>query len=152
MFACKNAEDVLKIVKDKDVSFVQFWFTDVLGQLKSFAITPEELALAFTEGMGFDGSSIEGFARIEESDMVARPEPATFQLLPWRPSEKPVGRMFCDILNPEGSPYEGDPRYVLKRALKRASDRGIRIIWGQSLNIFTSSQTRALTYWIQGVL
>jgi glutamine synthetase len=136
MFACKNAEDVLKIVKDKDVSFVQFWFTDVLGQLKSFAITPEELALAFTEGMGFDGSSIEGFARIEESDMVARPEPATFQLLPWRPSEKPVGRMFCDILNPDGSPYEGDPRYVLKRALKRASDRGYTYYLGPELEYF----------------
>ena len=136
MLACKSAEDVLKVVKDKDVSFVQFWFTDVLGQLKSFAITPEELALAFTEGMGFDGSSIEGFARIEESDMVARPEPATFQLLPWRPSEKPVGRMFCDILNPEGSPYEGDPRYVLKRALKRASDRGYTYYLGPELEYF----------------
>src|SRR5512137_1093082 len=96
MFACKNAEDVLKVVKDKDVSFVQFWFTDVLGQLKSFSITPEELALAFTEGMGFDGSSIEGFARIEESDMVARPDPATFALLPWDVQGGRAARMFCD--------------------------------------------------------
>ena len=92
MFCCKNSEDVLKAAKEHDVSSIQFWFTDVLGQLKSFSATRDELPLAFSEGMGFDGSSIEGFARIEESDMVARPDPTTFQLLPWRPRDKPVGR------------------------------------------------------------
>ena len=91
---CKNKEDVLKIVKEKNVSFIQFWFTDVLGMLKSFAITQSELEMGMSEGMGFDGSSIEGFARIEESDMVALPDPATFRLLPWRPEERPVARMF----------------------------------------------------------
>jgi glutamine synthetase len=143
MLSCKTAADVLKVVKEKDVSFIQFWFTDVLGQLKSFSITPEELPLAFTEGMGFDGSSIEGFARIEESDMVARPDPTTFQLLPWRPSDKPVGRMFCDILNPDVSPYEGDPRYVLKRALKRASDRGYIYYLGPELEYFYFKSDKA---------
>ncbi|MCD4715958.1 MAG: glutamine synthetase, partial [Desulfobacterales bacterium] len=87
---CQTTEDVRKIVKDKDVSFIQYWFTDVLGVLKSFAITPSELEEGLTEGMGFDGSSIEGFARIHESDMIAKPDPTTFQLLPWRSEERPV--------------------------------------------------------------
>jgi len=129
-------EDVLKAVSENEVSFIQFWFTDVLGQLKSFAVTPEELPLAFSEGMGFDGSSIEGFARIEESDMVAVPDPGTFQLLPWRPQEKPAARMFCDILNPDGSPYEGDPRYALKRMLQKAADRGCTFYTGPELEFF----------------
>ena len=95
---CKNNKDVVKIVRDRNVSFIQIWFTDVLGMLKSFAITPSELEGALTEGMGFDGSSIEGFARIEESDMIAKPDPTTFQFVPWRPKDRPVARMFCDIL------------------------------------------------------
>ena len=109
---CQTAEDVSRIVKDKEVSFIQIWFTDILGVLKSFSIRPSELEEAMTEGMGFDGSSIEGFSRIEESDMIAMPDPTTFQVLPWRPDEKPVARMFCDILQPDGTPYPGDPRYV----------------------------------------
>jgi glutamine synthetase len=136
MDACHSPEDVLRFVRDNEVSFIQFWFSDVLGQLKSFAVTPEELTLAFTEGMGFDGSSIEGFARIEESDMVAIPDPATFQLLPWRPQEKPAARMFCDILNPDGTPYEGDPRYALKRILKKAADQGYTFYTGPELEYF----------------
>ncbi|MHC1727737.1 MAG: glutamine synthetase family protein [Syntrophobacteraceae bacterium] len=136
MTACQTPEDVLKLVSDKDVSFIQFWFTDVLGQLKSFAVTPDELDLAFSEGMGFDGSSIEGFARIEESDMVAIPDPTTFQMLPWRPQERPAARMFCDILNPDGTPYEGDPRYALKRILKKASDQGYTFYTGPELEFF----------------
>ena len=123
MYACKSQEDVLKVVQEKNVAFVQFWFTDVLGQLKSFSITPDELPLAFSEGMGFDGSSIEGFARIEESDMVAIPDPTSFQLLPWRPSEQPTGRLFCDVFDSDGKPYAGDPRFALKRLLKRAADK-----------------------------
>ena len=116
---CMTKEDVLKFVKEKDVSFIQFWFTDVLGMLKTFSVTPSELEMGMAEGMGFDGSSIEGFARIEESDMVALPDPATFQLLPWRSGERPVARMFCDIVNPDQTPYDGDPRNVLKRLLKQ---------------------------------
>ena len=99
-----DAKDVQKFVKDKNVSFIQFWFTDVLGKLKSFSVTPSELEEGMAEGMGFDGSSIEGFARIEESDMIALPDPKIFQLIPWRPSDRPVARMFCDIMNPEGTP------------------------------------------------
>ncbi len=124
MLDCKTKEDVLAAVKDLDVSFIQLWFTDVLGMLKSFNLTPAVLEEALSEGMGFDGSSIEGFARIHESDMIAMPDPSTFQLLPWRPSEKPVGRMFCDILNPDGSPYDGCPRYALKRMVKKAEGLG----------------------------
>jgi glutamine synthetase len=136
MFCCKSPEDVLKAAKENDVASMQFWFTDVLGQLKSFSVTMDELSLAFSEGMGFDGSSIEGFARIEESDMVAKPDPTTFQLLPWRPREKPVGRMFCDILNPDGTPYEGDPRYVLKRVLEKVREKGYTFYVGPELEYF----------------
>ncbi len=132
----KTEEDVRNIVKDTEVSFIQFWFTDVLGILKSFAVTPSELDEGLTEGMGFDGSSIEGFARIEESDMIAKPDPTTFQFLPWRPGDRPVARMFCDILQPDGSPYEGDPRYVLKRVLKKAADKGYTFYLGPELEYF----------------
>ncbi|MGD2029164.1 MAG: glutamine synthetase family protein [Desulfobacterales bacterium] len=133
---CNNKEDVLRIVKENNVSFIQFWFTDVLGMLKSFAITQSELETGMNEGMGFDGSSIEGFARIEESDMVALPDPATFRLLPWRPEERPVARMFCDIVNPDHTPYEGDPRYVLKRLLKKIGEKGYTFYVGPELEYF----------------
>ena len=131
-----DREAVLKIVKDKNVRFIRLWFTDVLGVLKSFAITPGELELAFEEGMGFDGSSIEGFARIHESDMVAKPDPSTFTILPWRPQEHAVAKMFVDVLNPDGSPYAGDPRYVLKRNLKKAADLGYTMYCGPELEYF----------------
>lgn len=133
---CKTADDVKKMVKDKNVSFIQFWFTDVLGVLKSFAVTPDELEEGMTEGMGFDGSSIEGFARIEESDMIAMPDPTTFQLIPWRSSELPVARMFCDILQPDGTPYEGDPRFVFKRLLNEIADKGYTFYLGPELEYF----------------
>jgi glutamine synthetase len=133
---CQTAEDVKKVVKDKDISFIQFWFTDVLGVLKSFAITPSELDEGLSEGMGFDGSSIEGFARIQESDMIAKPDPTTFELVPWRSGDRPVARMFCDILNPYGSPYEGDPRYIFKRLLKKVSDQGYTFYIGPELEYF----------------
>lgn len=120
----KTKEEVLKIVKEQDVKFIKLWFTDILGQVKSFAITDSELEGALENGMGFDGSSITGYQSIEESDMVAMPDPATFQILPWRPQEKKVGRMICDILTPEREYYEGDPRYVLKRALERMKKMG----------------------------
>jgi glutamine synthetase len=128
---------VLKAAKEHDVKFIKMWFTDILGMLKSFSITVEELEGALTEGMGFDGSSIEGFARIDESDMVALPDPDTFQLLPWRPREhRAVARMFCDIVKPGGEPYEGDPRYVLKQNLKRAADMGYTFYVGPELEYF----------------
>jgi glutamine synthetase len=130
-----EAEFVLRTVEERGIRFIRLWFTDVLGFLKSFAITPAELETAFTEGMGFDGSSIEGFARIQESDMVARPDPSTFQILPWK-SEHQVARMLCDIYNPDGTPFEGDPRYVLKRQLQRATDRGFSFYVGPELEYF----------------
>ncbi len=133
---CKTADDVKKIVKEKNVSFIQFWFTDVLGVLKSFAIRPSELDEGMDEGMGFDGSSIEGFARIHESDMIAKPDPTTFQFLPWRSEDRPVARMFCDILNPDGSHYEGDPRYVFKRLLEKVAEKGYTYYLGPELEYF----------------
>jgi len=131
----KDQEYVLKIVKDKDVKFIRLWFTDVLGFLKSFAIAPAELELAFEEGMGFDGSSIEGFTRIEESDMIAVPDPNTFALLPWSKDVK-VARMFCDIQTPDGEPFNGDPRYVLKRNLEKAAKMGYTMYVGPELEFF----------------
>jgi len=136
-------EDVLKFVKEKNVSFIQFWFTDVLGVLKSFAVTSSELETGMSEGMGFDGSSIEGFARIEESDMVALPDPATFQPLPWRSGERPVARMFCDIVNPDHTPYDGDPRYVLKRLLNKIKEKGYTFYLGPELEYFYFKSNQA---------
>jgi len=133
----ERRQDILNMAREHDVKFIRLWFTDILGILKSFAITVEELEGALEEGMGFDGSSIEGFARIDESDMVALPDPATFQMLPWRPREQyAVARMFCDILRPGGQPFEGDPRYVLKRNLKRAADLGYTYYVGPELEYF----------------
>lgn len=133
---CQTAEDVKKVVKENDISFIQYWFTDVLGFLKSFAITPSELEEGLSEGMGFDGSSIEGFARIHESDMIAKPDPTTFQMVPWRSGDRPVARMFCDILHPDGTPYEGDPRYVFKRLLKKVAEQGYTFYIGPELEYF----------------
>ena len=132
----KTKDEVFAAVEKYDVRFIRIWFTDILGMPKSFAINTSELEGAFDEGMGFDGSSIEGFARIEESDMVAKPDPTTFQIIPWRQQEKGVARMFCDILNPNGSPYEGDPRYVLKKNLIRLKDKGYTFFVGPELEYF----------------
>ena len=117
-------EDILKQVKNNDVEFIRLWFTDINGILKSFAITKDELENAMTQGMGFDGSSITGFQDIEESDMIAMPDLETFAILPWRPQEKAVARMICNVLQPGGKPYEGDPRYVLKRSLEKMNKMG----------------------------
>ncbi|MBT4512473.1 MAG: glutamine synthetase [Chloroflexi bacterium] len=133
----ESREYVLKMAKEHDVKFIRMWFTDILGFLKSFTITVEELEGALEEGMGFDGSSIEGFARIDESDMMAFPDPDTWCLIPWRPKEhRAAARMFCDVVKPSGEPYEGDPRYVLKRMLKRASDMGFTFYVGPELEFF----------------
>ena len=132
-----DKKTVLKLVEEKDVKFIEFWFTDILGVLKSFTITKEELEAAFNEGMGFDGSSIRGFVRIDESDMVAVPEPDTFVILPWRPKEKATARMFCDILTPDGKPFEGDPRYILKRNLDYVKKKfGLDFYVGPELEYF----------------
>jgi len=132
----RDKKDVLELVEENNVKFIRLWFTDILGQLKSFAITSEELEGAFDEGMGFDGSSIKGFARIDESDMIAKPDPATFQIVPWRPKEQAVARMYCDILNPDGTSYEGDPRYALKRNLGRLKEKGYTLFLGPELEFF----------------
>jgi glutamine synthetase len=132
----KEKEQVLKLAKDNDVRFIRLWFTDILGVLKSFAITIQELETALDEGMGFDGSSIQGYARIDESDMIAKPDPKTFQLLPWRPKENAVARMFADIYEPDGTPYKGDPRWVLKRNLKKAQELGYTFYVGPELEYF----------------
>lgn len=120
----RQQEFVLRTLEERDIRFVRLWFTDVLGFLKSVAVAPAELENAFAEGMGFDGSAVEGFARVYESDMLAQPDPGTFQILPWRTEAPGTARMFCDILMPDGSPSFADPRYVLKRALSRAAELG----------------------------
>lgn len=132
----KDKEYVMNKVVEEDVKFIRLWFTDILGQLKSFAITAEELETALDDGMGFDGSSIEGFARIHESDMVAMPDPTTFEIIPWRPKEHGVARMFCDVLEPDGTPYDGCPRWALRRNLKKAEDMGFKFYIGPELEYF----------------
>jgi glutamine synthetase len=129
-------KDVLRIAKDRKVKFVRLWFTDILGFLKSFAITIRELKGALEEGMGFDGSSIAGFVRIDESDMVAMPDPSTFRILPWKSSDQVVAVMFCDILEPNGNPHQGDPRWVLKKNLERAAKMGYTFNVGPELEYF----------------
>ena len=120
----KQEDFVLRALEERDVRFVRLWFTDVLGFLKSVAVAPAELEGAFAEGIGFDGSAIEGFARVYESDMLAKPDPSTFQILPWRGEGPTTARMFCDIVMPDGSPSYADPRFVLKRILATAADKG----------------------------
>jgi glutamine synthetase len=132
----KQQEFVLRTLEERDIRFIRLWFTDVLGFLKSVAVAPAELEGAFAEGIGFDGSSIEGFARVYESDMLAKPDPATFQILPWRAEAPGTARMFCDILMPDGTPSYADPRYVLKRALARASDLGFTFYTHPEIEFF----------------
>ncbi|GAC1325986.1 MAG: type I glutamate--ammonia ligase [Mycobacteriales bacterium] len=120
----KQQEFVLRTLEERDIRFVRLWFTDVLGFLKSVAIAPAELEGAFAEGIGFDGSAVEGFARVYESDMLAKPDPATFQILPFPSEGPPTARMFCDISTPDGAPSWADPRHVLRRALAKAADAG----------------------------
>ncbi|MCM8762057.1 MAG: type I glutamate--ammonia ligase [Candidatus Omnitrophica bacterium] len=129
-------EDVLREVKEKDVKFIRLWFADITGQMKGFTITTEELKHALEDGMGFDGSSIKGFARIDESDMVAMPDPSTFMILPYRPKEKAVAGMICDILNPDRTPYEGDSRYILKKQLEKIANKGYTFYVGPELEFF----------------
>ena len=120
----RQHEYVLRTVEERGIRFIRLWFTDVLGFLKSFAITPAELRVALEDGLSFDGSSIDGFSRTYEADMLAKPDPTTFQTLPWKSGDAGVARMFCDIVTPDGEPFDGDPRHVLRRTMKRASDLG----------------------------
>ncbi|MCI0865162.1 MAG: glutamine synthetase [Chloroflexi bacterium] len=129
-------EFVLRSAQENDVKFVRLWFTDILGSLKGFAITVDDLQDAIEQGVGFDGASIEGFARINESDMRAFPDPTTFVILPWRPRQNAVARMFCDIRTPKGEPFEGDPRYALKRNLERLAKVGYTYYVGPELEFF----------------
>lgn len=132
----RDEDFVLRTVTDRDIRFIRLWFTDVLGFLKSFAITPTELETAFEEGMGFDGSAIEGFARIAEADVLAKPDPSTFAVLPWRPGAQGVARMFCDVLLPDGTASPADPRHVLRRVLGEARELGFDLTCGPELEYF----------------
>ncbi|MEI7827045.1 MAG: type I glutamate--ammonia ligase [Euryarchaeota archaeon] len=136
MAETKDKEYVLNQVEEQGIKFIRLWFTDLLGALKSFAIVKDELEHALDEGMGFDGSSIIGYQTIEESDLIAKPDPSTYEILPWRPKEKGVARIICDVLEPSGKPYEGDPRYVLKRNLQRAEKKGLTFNIGPELEFF----------------
>jgi glutamine synthetase len=132
----KQQEYVLRTLEERDIRFVRLWFTDVLGTLKSVGIAPAELEGAFTEGIGFDGSAIEGFARVQESDMLAKPDPGTFQVLPWTGDAGGTARMFCDITMPDGSPSWADPRHVLRRALAKAKDAGFTFYTHPEIEFF----------------
>lgn len=133
----EQKKEVLRRAKEEGVRFIRLWFTDILGFLKSFAIMIDELEGALEEGMGFDGSSIEGFARIDESDMLALPDPSTYTLFPFSgPQDTTVARMFCDIIEPDGTPYKGDPRWVLRKNLKEAEDMGFKFYVGPELEFF----------------
>src|ERR1700693_4230753 len=129
---------VLRTVEERGVRFVRLWFTDVLGFLKSFAITPAELETALEEGMTFDGSAIEGYSRVQESDMVALPDANTFEIVPWSAGDAPSARIFCDVQRISGEPFEGDPRYVLKRNLERAREKGFTFFVGPEMEFFYS--------------
>ncbi len=129
-------EFVLHEARDNDVKFIRLWFTDILGSLKGVSVTVEELESALTQGIGFDGSAIEGFVRSEESDMYALPDPATFGILPWRPSANAVAKMFCDIVTPDGKPFEGDPRFILRKNLERAARLGYTYYVGPEIEHF----------------
>jgi len=132
----RQLDYVLRTVEERGVRFVRLWFTDVLGFLKSFAITPAELETALEEGMTFDGSAIEGYSRVQESDMLAMPDPNTFDIVPWRGDDAPVARMFCDIQHLTGDPFDGDPRSVLRRNLERAREKGFTFYAGPEMEFF----------------
>ena len=129
-------QHVIQSCRDHDVKFIRLWFTDILGMLKSVAITIEELEHALDDGISFDGSAIEGFARNDESDMLIVPDPSTFQVLPWRPKEQAVARMFCDIQIPGGESFVGDPRNVLKRTLSSAAKTGFTFYISPEIEFF----------------
>lgn len=139
----KTDTAILQIIQEKKIKTIQLWFTDILGILKCISITPKELKASLEHGKGFDGSSITGFAEAEESDIIAKPDPSTFRVLPWQQENGPIARMFCDILNPDGTPYPGDPRHALKRNLKRAKDQGFTYFVGPEIEYFYFKNAQA---------
>ena len=136
----RQQEFVLRTIEERDIRFVRLWFTDVVGTLKSVAVAPAELEGAFAEGIGFDGSAIEGFARIYEADMLVKPDPSTFQILPWRGENPGTARMFCDVVLPDGTPSSADPRHVLQRALAKAADLGFTFYTHPEIEFFLLEQ------------
>ena len=124
MMSKYSRDDIIRIVEEEDVEFIRLQFTDIFGMLKNVAVTAGQLAKALDNRCMFDGSAIEGFVRIDESDMYLHPDLNTFEIFPWRPQQGRVARLICDVYNPDGTPFKGDPRYVLKRAVKRAADMG----------------------------
>ena len=132
----QNIDYVLRSVEQRDIRFVRLWFVDILGRLKNFAISPEDLEVAFEEGIGFDGSAIEGFATPEEADMLAFPDASTFQILPWRPSHNGVARVFCDVCTPDRKPFAGDPRDALSRMFRKAEKAGYLLNVGAELEYY----------------
>lgn len=142
---------VLHKARESGVKFVRLWFTAILGHLKGVAVTVEKLENALVRGMGFDGSSIEGFARHDEVDMYAIPDPTTFSILPWGPRTNAVARMFCDIVTPDGEPFQSDPRAVLKRNLKRASDMGYTYYVGPEMEYFYFKNSRSVEFLDGGI-
>lgn len=132
----QNIDYVLRSVEQRDIRFVRLWFVDILGRLKNFAISPEDLGVAFEEGIGFDGSAIEGFATPEEADMLAFPDASTFQILPWRPSHNGVARVFCDVCTPDRKPFAGDPRDALRRMFRKAEKAGYLLNVGAELEYY----------------
>lgn len=132
----QNIDYVLRSVEQRDIRFVRLWFVDILGRLKNFAISPEDLEVAFEEGIGFDGSAIEGFATPEEADMLAFPDASTFQILPWRPSHNGVARVFCDVCTPDRKPFAGDPRDALRRMFRKAEKTGYLLNVGAELEYY----------------
>ena len=143
----KQQEYVLRAIEERDISFIRLWFTDVSGQLKSVAIAPAEVESAFEEGIGFDGSAIEGLTRVFESDMLLAPDPSTFQMLPWRDGDNGVARMFCDVLTPDGEPARTDPRSVLERQLARVAAAGGRRMSPAELGMAPWQVDRARASW-----
>jgi glutamine synthetase len=132
----RQQDYVLRTVEERGIRFIQLWFTDVLGTPKAFSITPAELEVALEEGMTFDGSAIDGFSRVQESDVLARPDAKTFQILPWKADDAPVARVFCDIANLDGTPFEGDPRNVLNRTLEKAREKGFTFYAAPEMEYF----------------
>ncbi len=141
----RTKEDVLRLIDEAGVRYIRLCFTDILGKIKGMSITRSEIEQVLAEGQGFDGSSVEGFARIEESDLMANPDPVTFRILPWDVSGEKVAMMFCDITNPDGTPYEGDPRWILKRNLMKIADKGWTFYVGPEMEFFYFENDRETT-------
>lgn len=134
-------EDILRMVEEEDVGFIRLQFTDIFGTMKNIAITTSQLDKALNNEIMFDGSAIEGFARVEESDMYLHPDLNTFEIFPWRPQQGKVARLICDVYKPDGTPYESDPRYILKKVMAEAKEMGYEFNVGPELEFFYSIQT-----------